>query len=106
MEFRRGPDLAASARRFAWGFGVAGFLIPLMIEAAWRFGWMEQIIPHYLLEWVIIVWPWSWLLIYAEHASVVLALLILAVAMVLNALLYAAVGAVVGALVGLASRRP
>ena len=106
MEFRRRSDLAAMARRFAWGFGVVGLLIPLLIEAAWALGWMEQVIPHYLLEWVILVWPWSWLLIYAEDASVVLALLIMAVAMVLNVLLYAAVGAVVGAVIGLAARRP
>ena len=98
-------DLAAVTRRFAWGFGLVGLLIPLVIEAAWWLGWMEQIIPHYVLDWVILVWPWSWLLIYAEGASLPVALLILAIAVVLNVLLYAAVGAVVGALVGLATRR-
>lgn len=98
--------IAALTRGFGWGFGIAGFLIPVLIEASWRFGWMEQVVPHYLLEWVILVWPWSWLLMYAEDASLPLALLILVVAVVLNMLLYAAVGAVVGALVGLAWRRP
>ncbi len=99
------PDLAPLARRFAWGFGVVGLLIPLIIEAAWWLGWMEQLIPHYLLEWVILVWPSSWLLIYAEDAGVPLALLILAMAVALNVLLYAAVGAVAGALVGLGTQR-
>ncbi len=99
-------DLALWTRRFAWGFGIAGLLIPLAIEAAWRLGWMEQVIPHYLLEWVIVVWPWSWLLIYAEDAGLLLSLFVLTIAVVLNVLLYAAVGAVIGALLGLAARRP
>lgn len=98
-------DLAIFARRFALGFGAAGLLIPLLIEATWRLGWMEQIIPHYLLEWVILVWPWSWLLVYAEDAGLLLVLLILLLSVVLNVLLYAAVGAVVGAVIGLATRR-
>lgn len=68
-------DLSVLARRFAWLFGVAGLLIPLLIDAAWWLGWMEQIIPHYLLDWVILVWPWSRLLIHAEEASLPLAFL-------------------------------
>ncbi len=99
-------DLAAGTRRFAWGLGVVGLLITLLIEAAWWLGRMEQVIPHYVLDWVTLVWPSSWLLMYAEDASVPLALLILAMAVALNALLYAAVGAVVGAVIGLATCRP
>ena len=99
-------DLPAFARRFAWGFGVAGFLIPVLIEAAWRLDWMDWIIPDYLLDWVIVVWPWSALTVYAENASLPVTLLILAIAVVLNVLLYTAVGALVGALVGLSTRRP
>ncbi len=100
------PDLPAFARRFAWGFGIAGFLVPVLIEAAWRLDWMDWIIPDYLLDWVIVVWPWSALTVYAEDASLLFALLILAIAVVLNVLLYTAVGALVGALVGLSARRP
>ena len=96
-------DLSAFARRFAWGFGVVGLLIPLLIEGVWRLDW---IIPDYLLDWVIVVWPWSALLVYAEDVGPPLALLILAIAVVLNVLLYTAVGALVGALVGLGIRRP
>ena len=99
-------DLGVFARRFAWGFGVAGFLIPALIESAWRLDWMDRIIPDYLLDWVIVVWPWSALLVYAEDAEVPLALLILAISVFLNVLLYMAVGALVGAIAGLTARRP
>ena len=98
-------DLSIFARRFAWGFGIAGFLIPLLIEGAWRLDWMDWIMPDYLLEWVIVVWPWSVLTVFAEDAMLPMALLILAIAIVLNVLLYTAVGALVGALVGMATRR-
>ena len=66
---------------------------------------MDWIIPDYLLDWVIVVWPWSALLVYAEDAEVPLALLILAISVFLNVLFYTAVGALVGALVSL-NRRP
>lgn len=99
-------DLSLFARRFAWGFGVAGLLIPLLIEGVWRLDWLDRIIPDYLLDWVIVVWPWSALLVYAEDVGLPLALLMLAIAVVLNVLLYTAVGALVGALVGLGIRRP
>ena len=99
-------DLGVFARRFAWGFGIAGFLIPVLIEGAWRLDWMDWIIPDYLLDWVIVVWPWSALLVYAEDADALLALLILAISVFLNVLLYTAVGALVGALVSLNRRRP
>ncbi len=99
-------DLGVFARRFAWGFGIAGFLIPVLIEGAWRLDWMDWIIPDYLLDWVIVVWPWSALLVYAEDAGVPLALLILAISIFLNVLFYTAVGALVGALVSLNRRRP
>lgn len=99
-------DLGVFARRFAWGFGIAGFLIPVLIEGAWRLDWMDWIIPDYLLDWVIVVWPWSALLVYAEDAEVSLALLILAISIFLNVLFYTAVGALVGALVSLNRRRP
>ena len=98
-------DLGVFARRFAWGFGIAGFLIPVLIEGAWRLDWMDWIIPDYLLDWVIVVWPWSALLVYAEDAGVPLALLILAISIFLNVLFYTAVGALVGALVSLNRRR-
>lgn len=98
-------DLPRFARRFAWGFGIAGFGIPVLIEAAWRLDWMDWLLPDFLLDWVIVVWPWSALTVYAEDASLPLALLILAIAIALNVLLYTAVGALVGALVGLATRR-
>ena len=99
-------DLGVFARRFAWGFGIAGFLIPVLIEGAWRLDWMDWIIPDYLLDWVIVVWPWSALLVYAEDAEMSLALLILAISIFLNVLFYTAVGALVGALVSLNRRRP
>lgn len=98
-------DLARFARRFAWGFGIAGFVIPVLIEAAWRLDWMDWLVPDYLLDWVPLVWPWSVLTAYAEDAALPMALLILAIAVALNVLLYTAVGALVGALVGLATRR-
>lgn len=98
-------DHGAFARRFAWGFGIAGFLIPVLIEGAWRLDWMDWIIPDYLLDWVIVVWPWSALLVYAEEAEAPVALLTLAISVFLNVLFYAAVGALVGALAGL-NRRP
>ncbi|MEK7364935.1 MAG: hypothetical protein AAB016_13285 [candidate division NC10 bacterium] len=98
-------DLGVFARRFAWGFGIAGFLIPVLIEGAWRLDWMDWIIPDYLLDWVIVVWPWSALLVYSEDAEVPLALLILVISVFLNVLFYTAVGALVGALVSL-NRRP
>ncbi|KRT71996.1 MAG: hypothetical protein XU13_C0032G0024 [Candidatus Rokubacteria bacterium CSP1-6] len=98
-------DLGVFARRFAWGFGIAGFLIPVLIEGAWRLDWMDWIIPDFLLDWVIVVWPWSALLVYAEDAGVPLALLILAISIFLNVLFYTAVGALVGALVSLNRRR-
>jgi len=98
-------DHGAFARRFAWGFGIAGFLIPVLIEGAWRLDWMDWIIPDYLLDWVIVVWPWSALLVYAEEAEAPAALLILAISVFLNVLFYAAVGALVGALVSLNRRR-
>ena len=85
--------------------GIAGFLIPVLIEGAWRLDWMDWIIPDYLLDWVIVVWPWSALLVYAEDAEVPLALLILAISIFLNVLFYTAVGALVGALVSLNRRR-
>jgi hypothetical protein len=96
-------DRGVFARRFAWGFGIAGFLIPALIEGAWRLDW---IIPDYLLDWVIVVWPWSTLLVYAEDAEAPMALLILAISVFLNVLFYTAVGALVGALVSLNRRRP
>jgi hypothetical protein len=99
-------DLGVFARRFAWGFGIAGFLIPVLIEGAWRLDWMDWLMPDYLLDWVIVVWPWSALLVYAEDADALLALLILAISVFLNVLLYAAVGALVGAIAGLTARRP
>ena len=99
-------DRGVFARRFAWGFGIAGFLIPVLIEGAWRLDWMDWIIPGYLLDWVIVVWPWSALLVYAEDAEPPLAALILAISVFLNVLFYTAVGALVGALVGLNRRRP
>jgi len=98
--------LGVFARRFAWGFGIAGFVIPVLIEGAWRLDWMDWIIPDYLLDWVIVVWPWSALLVYAEDADVPLALLILAISVFLNVLLYTAVGALIGALVSLNRGRP
>lgn len=98
-------DLPTVARRWAWGFGGAGLLIPLLIEAAWRLDWLGRIIPDSLLDWVIVVWPWSGLLIFAEEASLPVGVLILVIAIVLNVLLYSAVGALVGAVVGLARRR-
>ena len=94
-------NLGVFARRFAWGFGIAGFLIPVFIEGAWRLDWMDWIIPDYLLDWVIVVWPWSALLVYAEDAEAPLAALILTISVFLNVLLYTAVGALVGALAGL-----
>jgi hypothetical protein len=96
-------DRGVFARRFAWGFGIAGFLIPALVEGAWRLDW---IIPDYLLDWVIVVWPWSTLLVYAEDAEAPMALLILAISVFLNVLFYTAVGALVGALVSLNRRRP
>ena len=75
-------------------------------EAAWRLDWMDWIIPDFLLDWVIVVWPWSALLVYAEDAGVPLALLILAISVFLNVLLYTAVGALIGAIAGLTARRP
>jgi hypothetical protein len=96
-------DRGVFARRFAWGFGIAGFLIPALIEGAWRLDW---IVPDYLLDWVIVVWPWSTLLVYAEDAEAPMALLILAISVFLNVLFYTAVGALVGALVSLNRRRP
>ena len=66
---------------------------------------MDWIIPDFLLDWVIVVWPWSALLVYAEDAGVPLALLILAISIFLNVLFYTAVGALVGALVSLNRRR-
>jgi len=99
-------DLSVFARRFAWGFGVAGLLIPLIIEAAWQLDWVDWIIPGYLLDWVIVVWPWSALTVYAEDASLPGMLLILEIAVALNVLLYTAVGALIGAIAGLTARRP
>ncbi len=99
-------NLGVFARRFAWGFGIAGFLIPVLIEGAWRLDWMDWIIPDYLLDWVIVVWPWSALLVYAEDAEVPLAALILTISVFLNVLFYTAVGALVGAVAGLSTRRP
>ncbi len=99
-------DVPVFARRFAWGFGIAGFLIPVLIEAAWQLDWMEWLVPDWMLDWVIVVWPWSALTVYAEEVALPLSLLILAIAVALNVLLYTAVGALVGALVGLGARRP
>jgi hypothetical protein len=99
-------DLGVFARRFAWGFGIAGFLIPVLIESAWRLDWMEWIIPDWMLDWVIVVWPWSALLVYAEDAEAPLAVLILLISVFLNVLFYTAVGALVGAIAGLTARGP
>ena len=99
-------DRGVFARRFAWGFGIAGFLIPVLIEGAWRLDWMDRIIPDYLLDWVIVVWPWSALLVYAEDAETLQALFILAISVLLNVLFYTAVGALIGALVSLNRGRP
>ncbi len=101
----RASNPSVLARRFAWGFGIAGLLLPLLIEGAWRLEWMDRSVPDWLLEWVIVVWPWSALLGHAEEGSLPFVVLILAIAAVLNVLLYTAIGALVGALVGLATRR-
>lgn len=78
----------------------------MLIEAMWRLGWLHRILPLELLDWVIVVWPWSRLLVHAEEASLPLGLFILMITLLLNVLLYAAVGALVGALVALARRPP
>lgn len=98
-------DPSVLARRFAWGFGIAGLLIPLLIEGAWRLEWMDRLVPDWLLDWVIVVWPWSALLVHAEEGTPPFVILVLAIAVILNVLLYTAIGALLGALVGLATRR-
>lgn len=96
--------MSAVVRRFAWGFGVAGLVIPLLIEGAWMLGLLERFIPGILLEWVILVWPLVGLTA-VEDVGVPVYVLILAFTVAVNALLYAAVGALVGVLVGFARPR-
>jgi hypothetical protein len=87
------------AQRFAWGFGAAGLLIPLFIEAAWWTGLidlLDEFLPPAVLDWVVVVWPWSRLLVHAEDTGVALGLLVRFLAIALNVILYAAVGALVG----------
>lgn len=98
-----GVDVADLVRRFAWGFGLAGLGLPLLIEALWQVGLME-LLPPEALEWLIVVWPWLRLLVHAEEASPLAGALIWIIAVVLNVMLYAAAGGLVGALVGLARR--
>lgn len=96
--------MSVVVRRFAWGFGVVGLAVPLLIEAASLAGLMGEVIPPGLLDWVILVWPLVGLTA-VEDAGLPVYLLILAFTVAVNVLLYAAVGALVGALVGLATRR-
>jgi hypothetical protein len=77
--------------------GGAGVLVPLLVETAYWFGLLDPVVPHYLNQNVLLVWPTAAWLLSAGAGSAARAFLILALSILANAALYAAFGAGAGA---------
>lgn len=85
------------------GAGV-GALVPLAIEAAYWFGFLDPVVPHYLNRDVLLTWPTAGWLLSAGKGGVARAFLILAASILANGALYALLGGVAGAVAGAIDR--
>ena len=77
--------------------GGLGALIPLGVQAAYWLGYLDPVIPHYLNEAVLRVWPTAAWLMTADDGGTARAVLVLSMSIIFNAVIYALVGAVLGA---------
>jgi len=88
----------------AIGFGGVGGLIAASIEVAYWLDYLDPVVPHYLNEDVLRVWPTAGWLFHAAFGGTGRAIVILIASLLGNALLYALVGAIVGAVAGAINR--
>lgn len=79
-------------------FAGLGALIPLGVQVAYWLGYLDPVVPHYLNEAVLCVWPTAAWLMTAGSGGTARAVFVLAASIVFNAVVYALVGAVLGAI--------